>query len=358
MSFNDQLLRYQVASWMGAKERQKLYRKLSVLLGNGVPLKEALTDLHRRYARRSKRHPFVYALDAWLRRMHEGKSNFDSIVDGWIPSEERMLFTGGTDLHRSLTSAADVMDSKRAIRGTIVKKTAMPIVLVVMAIVVVYILAGNLIPTIIDTMPPGARLTGLGGAVKATSEAIIQGLPYGLVALSVLVGFAAWSSSRLTGPLRDRFLGKVPPWSLYSMTTGVIWMVSTAAMLRAGLDTRQILEYQRRVASPWLAAELAVLYQEMHKGRPIGEVMSTSGRNFPNIDVVDDIAIYSQTRDFADALDLLAKEWRTEIVESVSTKMAVINIIILVFIAFIIIFFVGGMFDMLGQLSDSLSSAR
>jgi type II secretory pathway component PulF len=142
------------------------------------------------------------------------------------------------------------------------------------------------------------------------------------------------------------------------MTTGVIWMVSTAAMLRAGLDTRQILEFQRRVASPWLAAELAVLYQEMHKGRPIGDVMSTSGRNFPNVEIVDDIAIYSQTRDFADALDLLAKEWRTEIVESVSTKMAILNVIILVFIAFIIIFFVGGMFDMLGQLSDSLSSAR
>jgi type II secretory pathway component PulF len=86
--------------------------------------------------------------------------------------------------------------------------------------------------------------------------------------------------------------------------------------------------------------------------------MSTSGRHFPNMEVVDDIAIYSQTRDFADALDLLAKEWREEIVESVSTKMAVINIIILVFIAFIIIFFVGGMFDMLSQLSDSLSSAR
>jgi type II secretory pathway component PulF len=358
MSFNDQLLRYQVASWMGAKERQKLYRKLSVLLGNGVPLKEALTDLHRRYARRSKRHPFVYALDAWLKRMHEGKSNFDSIVDGWIPSEERMLFTGGTDLHRSLTSAADVMDSKRAIRGTIVKKTAMPIVLVVMAIVVVYILAGNLIPTIIDTMPPGAVLVGLGGTVKATSETIIHGLPYGVAALFAFICFAAWSPSRLTGPFRDRFLGKVPPWSLYSMTTGVIWMVSSAAMLRAGLDMRQILEYQRKVASPWLEAELAVLYREMHKGRPIGVVMSTSGRHFPNMEVVDDIAIYSQTRDFADALDLLAKEWREEIVESVSTKMAVINIIILVFIAFIIIFFVGGMFDMLSQLSDSLSSAR
>jgi type II secretory pathway component PulF len=164
-------------------------------LGNGVPLKEALTDLHRRYARRSKRHPFVYALDAWLKRMHEGKSNFDSIVDGWIPSEERMLFTGGTDLHRSLTSAADVMDSKRAIRGTIVKKTAMPIVLVVMAIVVVYILAGNLIPTIIDTMPPGAVLVGLGGTVKATSETIIHGLPYGVAALFAFICFAAWSPS-------------------------------------------------------------------------------------------------------------------------------------------------------------------
>ena len=334
-------------------ERRKLYRKLAVMVRNGVPLYDAVKDLQARYERRGKGHPFAIALREWVRRMGRDMEDLASATRGWVPEEERMLFAGADDLAAALELTVEVMDAKKRIRKTIIEKSIGPALMVLVAFGVMFTFATKVIPQIKAAMPKGFQLHGLAATVDSVSTAITHWAPLIVVVLMAMAVIVSWSVSNLTGSFRDKVLNRVPPWSVYKAITGVIWMISTSALLKKGADMKAVLQEQIKMAPPWLKKELQTLYTGALRGQTIDQVMVNSGRNFPDEEVVDDIAIYSRTSGFSNALITLAREWIEEVEESVKQKMALINTGALMFMSGAVLFFGLGLFAIINQVTEA-----
>lgn len=334
-------------------ERRKFYRKLAVMIRNGVPLYDAVKDLHRRYVRRSKGHPFSIATGEWVRRMETHMEDLSLATRGWIPEEERMLFTGVDDLATALDLTVEVMDAKKRIKKTVTEKSIGPALMFLISVGVAWVFASKVIPQVKSAMPQNFQLTGMAGTVSDVSNIVVNSMPLmmgGLIALAIII---MWSVPNLTGGFRDKVLNKVPPWSVYKAITGVLWMISTAALLKKGADMKLVLQEQMKMAKPWLKKELLILYMKILKGQTIDHVMTSSGRNFPDEEVVDDIAVYSKTSGFSEALIILAREWIEEVEESVKRKMSVLNFGAMLLMSSVVLFFGVGLFAIISQVTEA-----
>ena len=334
-------------------ERRKLYRKLAVMVRNGVPLYDAVKDLQARYERRGKGHPFAIALRNWVRRMGRDMEDLASATRGWVPEEERMLFAGADDLAATLELTVEVMDARKRIRKVVLSKSIGPVIMVSVAAIMAIMFSTKVIPQVKSSLPPGFSLSGLAGMVDSVSQAVANGWFLMLVGLAAVAALVSWSVPNLTGGVRDKVLNRLPPWSVYKSITGVIWMISTAALLKKGADMKAVLQSQMKMSRPWLKKELQTLYAGTLRGQTIDQVMTSSGRNFPDEEIVDDIAIYSKTSSFSDALIMLAREWIEEVEESVRQKMSAVNFGAMLMMAVVVLFFGMGLFAIIQQVTQA-----
>lgn len=85
---------------------------------------------------------------------------------------------------------------------------------------------------------------------------------------------------------------------------------------------------------------------QVNAGRNLGAAMTKAGHNFPDKDINGEISIYSGLDDFANNLDVLAKEWIEGAVERVQATSKIMSNLVLVMLAGIIMFMVLSMFEL------------
>ena len=87
--------RFITVSQFSVRKRQKLYRRISALLQNGIPLQTAIARLQvvsAQMGRKGATEKIV--LENWEIRMR-GDPSFGSAIQGWAPEEERLLIVAG-----------------------------------------------------------------------------------------------------------------------------------------------------------------------------------------------------------------------------------------------------------------------
>ncbi|WP_287962149.1 type II secretion system F family protein, partial [Alcanivorax sp.] len=242
---------------------------------------------------------------------------------------------------------------KKRIKKVVISKSIGPIIMMSVAMIMAVLFSTKVIPEVKASLPQGFSLSGMAGMVDRVSQGVADGLPFLMAGVVVLAALVSWSVPNLTGGFRDKVLNRLPPWSVYKSITGVIWMISTAALLKKGADMKAVLQSQMKMARPWLKKELQTLHAGALRGQTIDQVMTTSGRGFPDEEVVDDIAIYSKTSSFTDALIMLAREWIEEVEESVRQKMSMLNFGAMLFMSAVVLFFGMGLFAIIQQVTQA-----
>jgi type II secretory pathway component PulF len=79
----------------GMAVRRRLWIKLAKLLGNGVPILDALKSMHDRLVASGRaKDPVAIAISAWIDRIRNGH-RLAAAIDGWAPRDEQMLIAAG-----------------------------------------------------------------------------------------------------------------------------------------------------------------------------------------------------------------------------------------------------------------------
>ena len=112
--------RFITVSQFSVRKRQKLYRRISALLQNGIPLQTAIARLQvvsAQMGRKGATEKIV--LENWEIRMR-GDPSFGSAIQGWAPEEERLLIVAGEtggQLAQTLVNLCGIMDNVKALRA-------------------------------------------------------------------------------------------------------------------------------------------------------------------------------------------------------------------------------------------------
>jgi type II secretory pathway component PulF len=342
---------------MDINGRRRLWLKLAKLIGNGVPILQAFETIRaRRVISSGKSHSQAVAISAWINGIKNGQ-RLSYMLNGWVSENERMLISAGEQsgtMEKALQSSARVMEAKKQINSAVFGGIAYPFILILLAFGVLILFGFKIVPAFLRLASP-EKWTGHARAMIEVSLFAQQWL--WLLALFVVVVIIAFfvSLPRWDGPLRIR-LDRYAPYSIYRVMLGSTWLIGLSAMVEAGLRIEVALAQLSTTASPWLSARIEGCLRGTRSGLNVGEALARTGYGFPDVEIIDDLGVYSSLSGFDVALATLGKEWLEESVIQIQEKMRVVFGASMLLVGALVIFMVGGMMNMQLQLSHMLQS--
>lgn len=348
------------------KQRIRFYRKLDQLLRNGVPLQRALRVLWEQASSDGRKpdHPMAIALSVWMRAHRSGKP-LARALEGWIPEREQMLIEAGElagelaiaegDQRRpvvrrgALLEALDLAQTSSKVTSAIVGGLAYPTVLFFATLTILYLFGTKIVPPFADILEP-ERWTGMAAQMHTLSGIVrIWTIPAALAAVgAIIVYFLALP--RWTGRLRA-IADQYPPLSLYRLWVGTGFMLSLAALVRAGVQIPDALRKLKRAASPYLTERLDAALVLVRDGKDVGTALKLAGHGFPDREIVHDLQVYAGLYGFDEMLGILAREWLSSTIELVQLQTALLRNLFLVVMALVIAWLGWGLFDLQQQVT-------
>lgn len=331
------------------KTRQRLWRKLSKLLRDGIPIIAGLTEIR---ALKKPTAPISVAIEAWVRGLNNGRK-LSEVIRPWVTNEEYMLILAGEEagtLEDSLQSVVVVAKAKAAISSAVYGGLAYPTFLAILAFGIMYLFGFKIVPA----FSKAARSDAWTGFAKVMIEAsgFVQNWFHWVVLIVVILLVAFFVSlPRWTSDIRS-VCDRYAPFSIYRIMQGSSFLIALAALIQAGVPIVAAMSQLASGASPWLAHRLNAGIKGLQAGRNLGEALEKSGTGFPDPEIISDIRLYSTKTGFDEAIRLIGTEWITESVEQIQSMMGIVFMMSILAVGLLIMFSVSGMIALQLQLGE------
>lgn len=335
-----------------ASMRIRTWKKLAMQAQYGLPLKDSLRNLRDQTQRRNPALARIFG--QVLDHMGSGH-HLDTALTGYASPEEIMLIASGQKagkLPEGLRMAAELLEARRKIVGAVAGALAYPLFLFLQAAVMLAIVALQVMPELVQLADP-QNWTGFARGLYLISAFI--GSWGGIALLAALVGGCVILVATLplwTGPARkiaDRF----PPWSMYRLTVGGVWLFTLSTLMRSGMQLSHILNTMlaSESTSPYLRERVRAISNQVGRGENIGEAMYLAGLDFPDRELIDDFRVYAGLPHFKDQLQDFARDWLNEGISSIQRKARLLNVAFLLLIIGQMVLIALSVMDLHSQLS-------
>ncbi len=332
-------------------ERLRMYRKLASLLRNRFSLMDALERLYGIASKNGKdQHETMgIAITNWMRSLQNGES-FSVALRGWAPQSELLMLSVGdiANLDQALDNLIKVVEGVKRMKEPVVSAISYPMFLLFLTTLIIYAVGAYMVPPMVEAVPnlvwrgQAKTLVGLSEWVQNNTLLLFLTMP-------IIFAFISWTLPRWKGRMRARF-DNVPPWSIYRIFVGVSWLMSLAALVKAGTPVSKALRVLRSDANPYLLYRIERALFFVNSGDNLGDALYKTNLSFPDREVVGDLQIYAELDNFQLALDQLANEWLEDSVRNIEQKASVLNMVAILLIAAIVAWVVMGTFDMQDQM--------
>jgi type II secretory pathway component PulF len=304
-------------------ERVRFYTRLAGLLRHGVRLEEALTRLARADRHRHPR--------PWTRRLASSRGELlADRLGSLVPLDEALLLRAGERsgrLAEALALLAEHLERIRRLRSRLWGALAAPAVHTALLLVACVFIARRVVPVFVRAAPHarwhGAAAGFVGVSALLREPAVLVGLALVPPALGAGV---YWSFEHFLPRWRP-WLDRFPPWSLYRLECGGIWLLSVSALVASGCRLRVAVEESARGAGPWLRQRCAAVAAELDRGHGLGEALARSGHGFPDPEVVETLRCLGELPDFARTLERTARGWAEDAERAIAREARVLEIL-------------------------------
>ena len=348
----------QIICMCSNKVRLKMYRKLASLMANRFSLMDALELLYRGASDNGKKpyEPMAIAIVAWMKILQNGLT-FADALRGWAPGRERLMLSTGdvSNLESALLNLIKVTEGSTKMIRPIIGAVAYPTFLIMMSVVILYCIGVYLVPPMLEAAP-GIVWKGTAADLVNVSEWIQN---YWFIAFSsvpIVMGVIYFTIGIWVGKLRVIF-DRMPPWSLYKIFIGVSWLLAMAALIKGGTPVSSAMSALRRDANNYLRERIDKALKYINNGDNLGNALYKTETEFPDREIISDLAVYSELDNFEEAIDNLANEWLEESVYMIEQRASILNMIALLSIGGVIAWAVMGVFDMQDQITSSMGDS-
>lgn len=340
--------------------RIRLYRKISKMISNGLPLLKILEELQERASHQGRKpsEPMAIVLDDCRRMVQNGRL-LSEALEGWIPKSEQMIIMAGERSGRlpaTLSAVIGVVQSGKKIKGVILGGLSYPIAILTLILLYMYVFGTRVIPQFARVSDP-ERWQGAAKSLYIMSQLVQNWMAYIVLALLAILVALVLSMPRWRGNARV-FADKFVPYSIYRLIVGSSFLMAFSALQLAGVTVEKSLMRLSDSAGPWLRERIDGALLGVKSGLNCGEALRNAGYGFPSDEIIDDLCVYAEYRGFADALKIMADEWMDEGVDIISTQMKVLNGFSIVMLAVVIGWLVTGFFGIQHEIAAMTQSVR
>ena len=341
------LQRLVAALVLGRKARADVFCMIADLLEAGFPLERAL-EIAARTAKEQGQGGRARLLQSWRKALLEDR--FADAIAGALPASEAMIFHayGRVDAGVLFAAAARVAEMRDRQLNAVWKALAMPMVLAVGLLLLLWAAGGHFIPVIETVSPPeewsaGARLFRSVSLWLNGNTLVFAAVLAGLAAL-VSAAMVAW-----TGPGRT-VLDRIAPFSLYRTLTGSAFLFVVMEFLAAGIDVNdRAFEALKRAASPYARHRIAAIQEHMARGAGLGRSMVLAGHGFPDPSLVPVVAALDGAPGWERKLARFVERWVGRSEALLRARAAALNGALLIVAAVVMGSGIDAMFSILEQ---------
>ena len=340
---------------MSGGARLKIYRKIASLMANRFSLMNALDMLHSNLSNEGKNNgePMAVAVANWARALQNGLP-FSEALRGWAPDRERLMLSVGdvADLESAIRNLIRVTEGTTKMIRPIIGAISYPLFLVMMVVLIIYGIGVYMVPPMVEAAP-GVRWTGMAKNLADLSDWIAVYWPIAFAFVPCLSILIYATIGLWTGPIRAYF-DRFPPWSLYKIFTGITWLLALSALVKGGTPVSSALRALRKDSSHYLKERIDKTLIYINNGDNLGQALAKTNLEFPDIEIIGDLKIYSEMDNFEEALEKLANDWLEESAYVIEQKASILNMVALLLVSGVIAWAVMGTFAMQDQITSAM----
>lgn len=302
--------------------RADFYEDMAEALNDDGELAPEIAKYMARYSRRRADRGLAMMFGLWLRRMDT--MPFADAVKGTIPDMDVMILstmeTSGR-LGDGLTFLADAVRTADAMRASMRKAVATPILIAIVLTIVLVIFSIFLIP-VMSSLYPHERWPIAGQCLYYLSRIVMGGGPIIAVVVLVAAKVFRWSLGNWTGPRRDWWDRRLP-YSIYRDYAGGIFLVTFASLLNSGMATTEALRKMSGTATPWLRYHINRMMRALDStpDKP-GRALNTGIFSQRLADRIEDFA---SRGNFNDAINKVGIQGVKKVIQSVDVSSSALN---------------------------------
>lgn len=342
---------------LNTEKRMATARKLASLLRNDFTLMDALNRLEmiESHGGTKPDEPFAIVMREWQKNLERGMS-FSDATRGWVPPDETLLVTSGnlSDLVVALENVSRVVDGTQRIKRAMTSAIAYPLFLLILTFGIIMLVGVYLVPPLAEIAGDNIIWRGMAASLIWISEFSIKYWPVVLGIFIALVAIVWISLPNWSGRLRAKF-DKLPPWNVYKIQMSVGWLMSLSAMVAAGITIPDAMRMLADSSNKYLRSILDETLHYIANGDNLGVALNNAGRDFPNTEIIGDLAIYADMNGFDENLGRVANDYLEESVRKMESISSAMNSIGILLVSAIIAWVVLGTFQMQDQITSMLS---
>lgn len=336
--------------------RRRTWLKLAKLIENGVQIRAAIETMRERRMRmKGKSDNLVIAYGDWISEINNGK-RFSEAIGGWVGPEEQMLIASGEQsgrLEAALRSAVTLIESGSQIRGAVLKGLTYPVILLLLSFGIMYLFGYKIIPAFSKVVAED-KWTGVAASMVSVSHWVqdwlwVVGVVVAFLVVAFFVSLPLWA-----GAWRVK-VDRYAPYNVYRIVKGSTWLIAFSALVEAGVRAENALQMLAQNATPWMRERIEGCLAGMRNGFTVGDSLARAGHGFPDVEVIDDLAVYSALSSFDQALAIIGREMMATGIESVQKSMVVIFNIGILAVSLLLSWMISGMLAMQMQMASVMT---
>ncbi len=342
------LRRLHAALVMGRKARVDCFQTVADLLDAGFELERALGVSVRAMPGGGR----ARLIQSWRAALPAGR--FAQAMAASVPASEAMIFEayGRVEAGRLFAAAARVASLRERQMAAVRKALAMPLLLGVAVVTMLWAAGGWFVPVLASVVPP-ERWGPAAGLFRAVSS-WLYAHPLGFAGLCIAVLVPGGLAMVLwTGPGRAA-LDRIAPFSLYRTLTGSAFLFVVLELLGAGVDLNdRAFEDLKRRAGPYARHRIGAIQGHMARGAGLGRAMALAGHGFPDPSLVPVIAALDGVPGWEAKLSRFVERWVGRSEDLLRTRAAGLNAALLIVVTVAVAAGIDAMFSILQQAGRS-----
>lgn len=342
------------------RKRKKLYRRMSALLDNGVPLATAVARLRVVAESLGRKGGVERQVLENLQIRMRGDPSFGNAIRGWAPEEERLLIVAGEtggQLPVTLINLCGIMDNVSSLKQALRAAITYPLVLLGAMFGYLSIVSIVAVPKFAEVYPP-RFWTGYAKFMYHLSEVafyLLAGFVLAIPTFYFLYQFAVRTVGGRTRVILDRF----PPFSFYRLQTGAGFLLGFASLLQAGVQaTESMYLLMRRSSTRYMRVRIGAALSGLRSGLSVGRAMQATRYEFPDREILADLVTYSDLANFDKRLLDISSAWVSQTAEDVTRRTATVNRILLILLIVVVGLMVFGLFQIQQQVASGIRSGK
>ena len=315
-------------SAMTFKTRMAMYRMMEKMTGEpaALPVFNAVEELQSLEESKGMKTRLWYVYQDIIDELRSSGDGFADAIAKYIPEQDVMVLVASEqgDIDEGFRSLIEINKKMKLMKKAFLGAVTYPGFLTVVILGFISYFSLYVIPQYIEYIPPGTVLSGLSEGLVIMAKYYFVWFPS---LVSLIIGtlvFIIWALPNLKNKYR-KYLENLPPFNMYRIMVGGGFLFALNSLTRAGFQELEALHMMVSMAKPYLKHRIEVIIDQLADGKNIGEALIDCQLEFPDRQMVKELAIQNKYNDSEDSLDILSKTLTDDGLETIKVQSVALN---------------------------------